>query len=233
MNSEQKLIFDCSDALIYVQLNGAIFHYVYLCNSTMTDEINRSYKIECKPKYNSSEYKYNVPKRREDATIECRTSFDPVFDGYVIWAVPCNNIKECYDGEDEKNCDFPFWTIPSILFGTVIVLCLAFAAYLYKYSRQDWNEIMQDRRWRLATRQSTSKESEKGYRIALLAHGEDLAGIMNIFTSEVETHGSEATAICYLKVHTVFFSFKKLTFNLTQICQIKALKECIQVRFYK
>ena len=128
-----------------------------------------------------------------------------MFDASVTWAVPCNNIQECYDGEDENECKFPFWAIPSILFGTGLVLCLTFAAYLYKYSRQDWNEIMQDRRWRLATQQSTSKESEKAYKIAFMAHWEDLEGITNIFKTEVEKHGSEATAICYLKVQFPFF----------------------------
>ena len=63
---------------------------------------------------------------------------------------------------------------------------------------------MQDRRWRLATQYSTFKESEKAYGIALMVHGEDLPGIMNIFTIEVETQGCEATAICYLKVPLPF-----------------------------
>ena len=175
----------------------------------MTDETTKSYKIECKPQYYNPWIIpivpiFNVPKRSEDATIECRVakniSVVDVSFASLVWAVPCNNIQECYDGEDENNCKFPFWIIPSILVGTGFVLCLAFATYLYKYSHQDWNNIMQDRRWRLATQQSTSKESEEAYKIALIAHGEDLAGIMNIFKTEVETHGSEARAICYLKV---------------------------------
>ena len=197
------------------------YTYRYDCNHTLTDETTRIYKIECKPHYSNSRPIFSVPKRREDATIECIAPFDSqayLTEYSVTWAVPCNNIQECYDGEDENGCEFPFWIIPSISFGTGIVLCLAFATYLYKYSHQDWNEIMQDRRWRLATQQSTSKESEKAYKIALMVHGENLAGIKNIFRTEVETHGSEATAICYLKV-TVFVVFSKT-------------KACVKLKFF-
>ena len=180
------------------QYDGNTPAYYYNCKYTLTDEIIKQYKIECKPTIQTT----NVPKRREDATIECRSPRNTslVLEGSVVWAVPCNNIQECYDGEDENGCKFPFWTIPSILFGTGIILCFTFAAYVNKYSQNDWNEIMQDRRWQLATNQSTSEVSEKAYKIALLAHNEDLAEIMDIFRTEVETHGSEATATCYLKV---------------------------------
>ena len=190
-------------------MDGDFITYYYDCNYTMTEEISRSYKIECKPRYTNADPIFQVYKRREDATIECRA---PPKYKTIEAIVTCNNIKECYDGKDENGCEFPFWTVPSILLGTGIVLCLTFAAYLYKYSRQDWNFIMQDRRWRLATQQSTSKELEKAYTIALLAHSEDLAGILNIFTAEVETHGSEAIAICYLKVCNIYNFLQKLDF---------------------
>ena len=224
MNSDPKLIFDCSVSRANVYLGGDLnkFIYRYDCNHTLTDETTRSYKIECKPKY--SVPMSQIPKRREDATIECVGPKIGLNEYSVIWAVPCNNIQECYDGEDESGCKFPFWTIPSILFGTGIVLGLAFAAYLYKYSRQDWNVIMQDRQWRLATQKSDSKESEKAFKIALLAHGEDIDGIMKFFATEIETHGSEATAICYLKVQMIsFFKMRHLT-RLSQICQTRNLK---------
>ena len=192
-------------------MDGHFFQYSsYDCNYTLTDDITRTYKIECQPYYLLVPI-FNVHKRREDATIECRAPKNEDRWVSLIWAVPCNGIQECYDGEDENNCEFPFWIIPSILAGVVFVLCLAFAAYLYKYSRQDWNEIMQDRRWRLATQQSTSKESEKAFKIAVMAHDEDLDGIMNVFKTEVEKHGSEATNICYLKVEP-FFLQKTKTF---------------------
>ena len=180
----------------------------------MTDVTARSYKIDCKPRYTDSLPIFNVPKRPEDATMECRgipDNPDAANEGVpVTWAVPCNKIQECYNGEDENGCEFPFWTVPSILFGTCLALCLTFVAYIYKYSSNDWNKIMQDRRWRLAIQQTTCKESEKAYNIATVAHSEDLAVIMNIFTTEVDTHGSEATAICYLKVELHFFFKNKL-----------------------
>ena len=145
MHSDQKLIFNCSvdSATIFILLDGNVFLYGYDCNQTLTDETTRSYKIECSPYYETSTSTFNVPKRREDATIECRApkyedGYD-IFEASITWAVPCNNIKECYDGEDENNCEFPFWTIPTILFGTGLVLCFSFAAYLHKYSRQEWN----------------------------------------------------------------------------------------------
>ena len=199
--------------------------YQYDCkaglqNASMTNQTTRSYKIECKPRYSNSEPIFNIPKRPEDATTECRAYISATEYFPVTWAVPCNNIQECYYGDDENGCEFPFWTVPSILFGICLALCLTFVAYLYEYSTNDWNEIMQDRRWRLAIQQATCKESEKAYNIALMAHGEDLAGIMNIFTTEIDTHGSEATAICYLKVYTVEFFSSKINFCLTvRFCQ--------------
>ena len=192
--------------------------YQYDCkaglqNASMAVVTTRSYKITCKPRYTDSLPIFKVPKRSEDATIECRAVKNDEDYYPVTWAVPCNNnIQECYNGEDENGCEFPFWTVPSILCGTCLALCLTFVAYLYKYSSNDWNEIMQDRRWRLAIKQATCRESEKAYNIALMAHAEDLDGIMNIFTTEVDTHGSEATAICYLKVQLHFFE-NKLFFN--------------------
>ena len=93
----------------------------------------KSYKIECNPYYETSTSIFNTPKRREDATIECRSPRNTslVLEGSVVWAVPCNNIQECYDGEDENGCEFPFWIIPSISFGTGIVLCLSIPALVF------------------------------------------------------------------------------------------------------
>ena len=213
-----KKIFTCSvtDAFIDLQVGSSYSAaYQYDCkaglqNASMTDVTTRSYKIECKPRYTDSLPIFKVPKRSEDATIECRAYKQVEEYLPVTWAVPCNKIQECYNGDDENGCEFPFWTVPSILCGTCLALCITFVAYLYQYSSNDWNEIMQDRRWRLAIQQKTCKESEKAYNIALMAHAEDLTGIMNIFTSEVDFHGSEATAICYLKVQLHFFFKNKL-----------------------
>ena len=141
MNSDQKLSFNCSvdSASIFISLDGIVYAYGYVCNQILTDETTRRYRIECNPSYEPSKFIFNPPKRREDSTIECRAPKYEANEALNTWAVPCNNIKECYDGEDENNCEFPFWTIPTILFGTGLVLCLSFAAYLHKYSRQEWN----------------------------------------------------------------------------------------------
>ena len=176
--------------------------HTYDCKSTPIKELANQYKIEC-VQYTDI-LPYVVPKRREDATMECRTKTElGILEGSVTWAVPCNNIQECYFGEDESDCEFPFWIILSFLLATGVILCLTFFAYSRKYRRYYWNVVMQDRRWRLATQQPTSYEQEKAYRIALLVYKEDSAGIENLFKSEVETYGSTSKAICFLKVCTV------------------------------
>ena len=85
----------------------------------------------------------------------------------IVWAVPCNNIKECLDGSDEIGCKFSSWLVPCFLCGAGAVLFVTLFVFLYKFSKGDWKELMQDRTWRLAVKSSISDETKKLYLIAM------------------------------------------------------------------
>ena len=66
-------------------------------------------------------------------------------------AIPCNNVTECVDGSDESGCEIPDWYLYSILSLILIVLGITCFVFLKKHVQKVVEEIMQDRRWRLAT----------------------------------------------------------------------------------
>ena len=118
----------------------------------------------------------------------------------VVWAVPCNNIKECLDSSDEKGCNFSSWLVPSLLCGAGAVLFVTLFVFLYKFSKNDWKKLMQDRTWRLAVKSSISDQTNKLYLIAMFTRKEGVLKVCNILSKEIESHRNEGRAVCCLKV---------------------------------
>ena len=118
----------------------------------------------------------------------------------ITWAVPCNNIEECLDGSDENWCKFSSWLVPGILCGAGAVLFVTLFVFLYKFSKNDWNKLMQDRTWRLAVKSPISDEINKLYLIAKFTNNKDVLKVRNILAKEIGIHKNEGRAICCLKV---------------------------------
>ena len=123
--------------------------------------------------------------------------------GYTM-AIPCNKQKECIDESDESGCEIPDWYLYSILSLTIIVLGITCFVSLQKQVKKVVEEIMQDRRWRLATEnensQIVSSASEKLMKVAFHAENASIDEVNKLFTTEMRIHMNEARVICCLKV---------------------------------
>ena len=121
-------------------------------------------------------------------------------------AIPCNNVIECIDGSDESGCDYHYadWYLYSILLLTAIVLGITCFVSLQQHVKKVVNEIMQDRRWRLATEtensQMVSISSEKLMKVAFLADNGNIDEVRKLMSDEMRVHLNEARLICCLKV---------------------------------
>ena len=119
-------------------------------------------------------------------------------------ATPCDGISECYDNSDEQGCEFSNWLLPSLVVTAVVVLIITCLISMQRNAKNKVNEIMQDRRWRLATQNSTNRNismaSEKLLKVVSYVENCNITAINKLFNMEMEAHGSEATAICCLKV---------------------------------
>ena len=91
-------------------------------------------------------------------------------------AAPCNGIRECIDGSDENGCKFPNWLLPTLLSLAAVVLGLTCFISLQRHVKRAINEIMQDRRWRVATQNTKSQiismASEKLMKVAIFVRNE-------------------------------------------------------------
>ena len=174
---------------------------------------------------------HSIIKRREDATIQCPKTFQNSYVGgvsqnndiscnfdYLIcylhtiyfqeigitMATPCNNVFECNDRSDESGCKIADWYLYSILSLAAIVLGVTCFVSLQKHVKKVTNEIMQDRRWRLATEnensQIVSSASEKLMKVAFHAENASIDEVNKLFTTEMRIHMNEARVICCLKV---------------------------------
>ena len=137
--------------------------------------------------------KETTPKRPQEATILCIDALD-IHHIYpqVTWATPCNGIKECRNGTDEEGCTSPIWLLPFASIIAVIGLTCTLFCYLQRNTLKKAEDAMRVR--------PVCKKSLKLIHIALLIENEEVEKISKIFFSEVETHDSEAKAICCLKV---------------------------------
>ena len=123
-------------------------------------------------------------------------------------ATPCNIMPECSDGSDEFGCDFPDWYLystSSLATSDLVVTCFF---SLLKAVKKDVNEIMQDTRWRLVTKNennaSGSIKNEKLMKVAFYAEKGDYDAINILLTNEMIAHGNEADVMCCLKVNQWF-----------------------------
>ena len=120
-------------------------------------------------------------------------------------ATPCNNVTECVDGSDESgSCEIADWYLYSILSLTAIVLGMTCFFSLQKNTKRLVNEIMQDRRWRLATKnENTSIEtiaSEKLMKVAFYVENGNIDELKKLLCAEMGVHLNEGKVICCLKV---------------------------------
>ena len=119
-------------------------------------------------------------------------------------ATPCNEVFECNDWSDESECEIPSWYLYSILSLTIIFLGISCYVSLQKRVKKVVNEIMQDRRWRLATEngnsQMVSTESEKLMKVAFHAENGNIDELNKLLCAEMRVHVNEARVICCVKV---------------------------------
>ena len=123
--------------------------------------------------------------------------------GYTM-ATPCNEVFECNDWSDESGCEIPSWYLYSILSLTVIVLGITCFFSLQKHVKKLVNEIMQDRRWRCATKnennQMVSIASEKLMKVAFHAENGNKDEVNKLLQAEMREHVNQPRVICCLKV---------------------------------
>ena len=119
-------------------------------------------------------------------------------------ATPCNGIRECIDGSDENGCKFPNWLLPTLLSLAAVVLGLTCFISLQRQVKRAINEIMQDRRWRVATQNTKSQiismASEKLMKVAIFVRNDNMDEINKLLSNEMKVHGNEAEVLCCLKV---------------------------------
>ena len=123
----------------------------------------------------------------------------------ITMATPCNNVTpECNDGSDESGCKISDWYLYSILSLSVIVLGITCFFSLQKHVKKLVNEIMQDRRWRCATKnennQMVSIASEKLMKIAFHAENGNKGEVNKLLEAEMREHVNKPRVICCLKV---------------------------------
>ena len=128
-------------------------------------------------------------------------------------ATPCDGIKECIDDADENECKFPNWFLPSILSLAAVVLVITCFVSLKKNIGKIISEIMQDIRWRTATQDLNSPNVLNAEKSMKLAHFTENASfyfreINKLLSDELKAHGSEAEAMCCLKVTNIVRKFK-------------------------
>ena len=123
--------------------------------------------------------------------------------GYTM-ATPCNGVFECIDRSDERGCEIPDWYLYSTLSLATIVLGITSFVSLQKHVKRKVNEIMQDRRWRLATEnwnsQIVATTSEKLMKIVFHAENGNKDEVIKLLESEIREHINKPRVICCLKV---------------------------------
>ena len=120
-----------------------------------------------------------------------------------VWAVPCNSIKECERGFDEENCQLPHWVLPVILAGTFGTLCTS----LFFYLANHLNFAIRSIKNNINKENIERSPSNRFFQIALMIEQKDYRNIQSIYQKEMDIHGSEAAAICCLKVILPFITF--------------------------
>ena len=122
-------------------------------------------------------------------------------------ATPCNDVYECIDRSDELGCEISDWYLYSILLLAAIVLGITCYVSLQKHVKKVVNEIMQDIRWRLATKNGNSQlvsiESEKLMKIAYHAENGNKDEVNKLLQAEMREHANKPRVICCLKVSNI------------------------------
>ena len=123
----------------------------------------------------------------------------------MTWATPCNGNTECNDCSDEVGCGSTLVTLFRITFGVGIFLYCSLVLYLQKITNY---EIIR------TNKSGDSSLSEmKSIFIVILISNDEVTEIKNIFKREIEVHGSNGKAICYLKVIFKIIHTKSIYLN--------------------
>ena len=119
-------------------------------------------------------------------------------------ATPCNGVIECIDGSNAGGCDYEDFYLYRILSMIAIILVITCFVSMQKHVKKVANEILQDRRWRLATENENSQvvslASEKIMKLALHANNGNIEEVNKLLCTEMRAHLNEARTICCLKV---------------------------------
>ena len=154
--------------------------------------------MSCYPRYKTNQT-FIAPKNQDSGTILCKKTNENTV-GFT-WSVPCNQFVECDDEKDEYGCEFPPWLIPSLLSGAGAVLNTTLFVHLYRSIKNTWKKKMHYRKSTLTIqRPQISMELKKLFKIAILVENGDVGKIHEMYCQELENHGSEGEATCYLKV---------------------------------
>ena len=115
-------------------------------------------------------------------------------------ATPCNGVPECYDESDENGCQFPSWILPCIMTGAIIVLIISCFILLQFYIKASIVSIIESGRSNLQIQNSTKSTSTRLFHVACLIENGSVNEISDLLNQEIDAHGSEASAMCCLKV---------------------------------
>ena len=118
---------------------------------------------------------------------------------YNVWAVPCNDVSECDNGEDEKNCKPSNWynwlAVPLIFLG-LVVLFLGLLMIKYNGTQSDVMELED------LLSQEFDLHYEKRGHLVLRLHEGGKGAAQNIYK---QISKKEAHPVCYLKVIIIFW----------------------------
>lgn len=114
-------------------------------------------------------------------------------------ATPCNGVTECYDDSDENGCQFPPWILPCIMTGAIVALIISCFVLLQFYIKASIVGIIESGRSNSPIQNST-KSTSTMFHVACLIENGSLNEISNLINQEIDAHGSEASAMCCLKV---------------------------------
>ena len=142
----------------------------------------------------------------------------------LLWAIPCNDKKECENGSDEdgdyRSCKFKQSYLALVIFLGVSMITLILFVKLKitswqnkallnttvedEIDEEDKEDVDEDTYERYKTETCPSLAKNDRLSLALRLNQSKLEAF-KIFHEEIKFHGQEADAICCMKVRNVYF----------------------------